>query len=262
MQELTNKVAASDQKRMEEQEENGIEEHNESLPYLDRDSVPEVQASHDSCPEPPNKEVDGFEDLDCYIISEVVQNPLTVLISCPEAKMLKEENFDETGNEMILGSTHGHEREKPNEPEKRSPEVLAPEVGPNEMAEEEEHAQKVLGFQDHEEHIGLDDDDIVEDEDLEMAGLRHQLEVEKMNMVGADENQSQKFQGCKEQVESIGLDEEEEERLRDMGDVKTAFGKNFEAASAILGLEQEPELILPCIKGRSKKLIIKKKIII
>jgi hypothetical protein len=155
----------------------------------------------------------------------------------------KQADADETGEEMILGLTEDHGKEPAKELKRQCREVLGNmNMDPNEIVQKEEQCPEVQGFA--EEHIGLE-----EEQDLKNVFEREEMAI-------AEEEVKHDLQFAGYQEERIGLDEEdggdEEERLRDIDDVKLAYGGSEAAAAAILGREvSEPELILPCQTGTS-----------
>jgi hypothetical protein len=153
----------------------------------------------------------------------------------------KQVDADETGEEMILGLTEYHGKEPESELKRQCHEVLGNmNMDPNGIVQKDEQCPKVLGFA--EEHIGLEEE----------QDLKNVLEREEMDIVEEEVKHGMQF--AEYQEERIGLDEEdgdEEERLRDIDDVKPAYGGNKAEAAAIVGREQpEPELILPCQTGK------------
>jgi hypothetical protein len=152
---------------------------------------------------------------------------------------------DETGEEMILGLTEDHEKVPAKELKRQCHKVLGNmNMDSNGiLVQEEEQCPEVQGFA--EEHIGLEEE----------QDLKNVFEGEEMAIV--EEEVKHGLQFAEYQEERIGLDEEdggegeEEERLRDIDDVKPAYGGSEAEAAAILGREQpEPELILPCQTGK------------
>jgi hypothetical protein len=153
----------------------------------------------------------------------------------------KQVDADETGEEMILGLTEDHGKEPAKELKRQCHEVLGNmNIDPNGIVQKEEQRPEVQGFA--EEHIGLEEE----------QDLKNVFEGEEMAIVEEDVKHSLQF--AEYQEERIGLDEEdgdEEERLRDIDDVKPAFGSSEAAEADLLGREQpEPELILPCQTGK------------
>jgi hypothetical protein len=156
----------------------------------------------------------------------------------------KQVDADETGEEMILGLTEDHEKGPAKKLEGQYHEVLGNmNMDANGIVvQKEEQCPEVLGFAD--EHIGVE-----EEQDLKNVFEREEVDIVK-------EEVKHGLHFAEYQEERIGLDEEyggeeEEERLRDIDDVKPAFGGSETAAAAILGREQpEPELILPCQTGK------------
>jgi hypothetical protein len=148
-------------------------------------------------------------------------------------------DIDETGEEMILGLAEDHGKEPAKELKRQCHEVLGNmNVDPNGiLVQKEEQCPDVQGFA--EEHIGLEEE----------QDLKNVFEREEMAIV--EEDMKHGLQFAEYQEERIGLDEEDDERLRDIDDVKPAYGGNKAEAAAIVGQEQpEPELILPCQTGK------------
>ncbi len=149
---------------------------------------------------------------------------------------------DEAGEEMILGLAEDHGKEPASELKRQWHEVLGNiNMDPNGIVvQKEDQRPEVLSFA--EEYIGLEEE----------QDLKNVFEGEEKDIIEEDVKHGMQF--AEYQEERIGLDEEdgrEEERLRDIDDVKPAYGGSETAAAAILGREQpEPELILPCQTGK------------
>jgi hypothetical protein len=146
----------------------------------------------------------------------------------------KQVDADESGEEMILGLTEDHEKEL----KRQCHEVLGNiNINPNGIVQKEEQCLEVQSFA--EEHIGLE-----EEQDLKNVFKREEMAI-------VEEEVKHGLQFAEYQEERIGLDEEDDERLREIDDLKPAYGGSEAEAAAILGREvSEPELILPCQTGK------------
>jgi hypothetical protein len=223
--------------------------------YQDHRSVTESVQDHyfsDShqlpvpyCSNPQQNALEGFAGITWQVTVAELSTEDHHTLPCSRQEQ-KQVDDDESGEEMILGlAEEDHGQEPVKELKRQCHEVLGNmNMDPNGIVvQKEEQCPEVQSFA--EEHIGLEEE----------QDLKNVFEREKeMDIVEEEMKHGLQFTGCQE--ERIGLDEEdggegEEERLRDIDDVKPAYGGSEAAPAAILGREQpEPELILPCQTGK------------
>jgi hypothetical protein len=228
--------------------------------YLDPDHVATTESVQDHyfsrshqlpvpcCSKPQQNALESFPVITWQVaVAEVSTEDHNRLPSANPCSKQEQEQIDadETGEEMILGlAAEDHGNEPAKDLKRQCHEVLGNmNMDSNGIVvKKEDQCPEVQSFA--EEHIGLEEE----------QDLKNVCEGEEMAIVEEDMKHGLQFAEYQEQEERIGLDEEdgdEEERLRDIDDVKPAFGSSEAAAADLLGREQlEPEVILPCQTGK------------